>query len=269
MGGRFDHVRRAVVLSTVDFDEKRRIEVQFEKGGAPTPVHIIENFATKVPEPGDWVIVGYIEGSKHLPYLIGHVKDLHRTADIVRLHKTFFEVKFPVHYDVENHDKEFEHPMFRMDHWDENEEGEQAILLQIPDSVGEKHHTYVLMKDGLIEVGGGDRTTFLSGNDETLIEGNVKTTVEGETTVALKKVVGVTVTDDVSVSITKNGSVTIALDGAITALNLNLTGNVNVNITAGSTANIVAGGAVNVTGGGAVTIAGATVAITGGTVALN
>ena len=245
---RFDHFKVAVVASTSHFDEDGTIEVHFVRGGHPVPVHIFENMGTNLPEEGDWVLIGFAEGSKHFPFLIGYLKDYYRTSDILRLTKNFFEVKFPIEYDPDSHEKEFGHVMLVITHpADEDDDTEERIFLQIPGSVDEDHHTFFEMTDGRMDLATGNRDTYLSEDDKTEIEGEVDYHVHKEVTVQIDDDTHITIDGDKNVSIT--GDWNINVDGDTI---LNVAGDVicqsggDVVVEAASNVAVTAGGAVSV-----------------------
>lgn len=224
---RFDHFKIAIITSTYEFDSKRRIEVRFNNGGAPVPVQVVESLGTQVPEQGDWVVVGYIEGSKHRPFLVGYVKDLYRTSDILRLGKDFIEVKFPTVFDEETHDKEFKHFVIRIEMPDPNSDSPKnpQIVIQMPDTV-DKDPTRVMLDNTSIQIESADLIKVLAKGDfQGIIEQNADINVKGNLTGVINK----------DAEITVSGNLQGQVGGELKAI-------------AGGTATIQAGGAVNIQG---------------------
>jgi hypothetical protein len=89
---RFDYVTFARVTSNKDYEEYGRVDVQFLNdgglaGGVPLPVWVIEDGAEVKPEEGDMVLIGFVQGNKDIPYLIGYVKDHYACGHMIRIDK--------------------------------------------------------------------------------------------------------------------------------------------------------------------------------------
>lgn len=64
----------ATVVSTVDYDEFRQIEVLFSDGGTSIPVRMLEHGVSHKPCEGDWVLIGFVKGHKNQPYFAGYYR---------------------------------------------------------------------------------------------------------------------------------------------------------------------------------------------------
>lgn len=85
----------ARVTSTADFHAYARIEVIFLDYGQPMPVWIV-NDLDREPVEGDKVVIGYIDGRKDAPYLIGFVKNESYTTNFVVVKKDKIKLQLPV-----------------------------------------------------------------------------------------------------------------------------------------------------------------------------
>lgn len=232
---KFDHFKIAKVTSTHEFDTKGRIDVQFQRGGAPVPVQVVENLGTTVPEQGDWVVIGYIEESKHRPFLVGYIKDLFRTSDILRLSKDFIEIKFPAEFDLDTHEKEFKHFVIRIEMPDPNSDDPKTpkVIVQMPDTV-EEDPTRVTITNELVQVESADVVRVIAkGNLEGSVKGDVILQVEGNADLQVK--------GDLKALTEKNAEVKASA-------NLTAEAGANAKVKAGANADIEAGGALNLTG---------------------
>jgi uncharacterized protein involved in type VI secretion and phage assembly len=89
---RFDHVAIAIVTSNVDYDTLGRVEVLFMNdgglaGGVAVPVYVVESGLSVKPEEGDTVLVGFVQGNKDNPWLIGTFKGKAATSGMIALTK--------------------------------------------------------------------------------------------------------------------------------------------------------------------------------------
>lgn len=207
---RFDQIRVARVVNIKDFLEKGLIEVAFTTGGMPVPVQIVENGSTNIPEQGDWVLIGYIEGTKHRPYFVGYIKDLYRTSNMVQVKKDKIEIKFPVTYDVETHKKEFKHFVMQIQIPDPNGKGkvtDPQITIQMPDTIDDKP-TRLTLTNELVKVESAKKVEVVSKE-------TVSVEAEKDITV-LSKTGAVNVTAKKSSTINVTGDVTLKVSGTVT-----------------------------------------------------
>lgn len=92
---KFEDLQLARVTSAVDFDKLARIEVVLLNQGQPSPIWIINNIDRK-PIEGDFVLVGYINGRKDMPYLAGFYKNKSYTTNFIHVDKDKIRVQLPV-----------------------------------------------------------------------------------------------------------------------------------------------------------------------------
>jgi uncharacterized Zn-binding protein involved in type VI secretion len=85
----------ARVTSAVDFNQFGRIEVIFLDYGQPMPVWVVGDIERE-PVAGDQVIIGYIDGRKDSPYLIGFVKNKSYTTNFVVVKKDKIKFQLPI-----------------------------------------------------------------------------------------------------------------------------------------------------------------------------
>lgn len=91
------------VYSSKNFLKYGKIEVVFLDYGRPAPVWVIGDVDRK-PEPGDQVLVGYIDGRKDSPYLVGFVKNFSHTTNFIRVEKDRIRIQLPTDKkDVKEH----------------------------------------------------------------------------------------------------------------------------------------------------------------------
>lgn len=86
------------VTSVKDYEKWGRIEVVFLDYGQPLPVWVVGDIERK-PVEGDHVIIGYIDGRRDAPYLIGFVKNKSYTTNFIRVEKDKIRIQLPV-FDV-------------------------------------------------------------------------------------------------------------------------------------------------------------------------
>lgn len=243
---RFDHFNVAVITSTKEFDEKGRIDVQFNTGGVPVPVQIVENLGTNVPEQGDWVVIGYAHGTKHQPFFVGYVKDLYRTSDILRLSKDFLEVKYPIEFDDETHEKKFEHFVLRIEMPDPNSEEPLTpkVTIQMPESM-DGDPTRITMENEIIKVES-------AGNIEVIAKGELIGYVEKDVNLQTKGNLMAVIDGDAEVNI--GGGLTALVDGSA---EVNVGGDLQGQVSGSMT--LKSGGSANIEAGGALTLKGSVI----------
>jgi hypothetical protein len=92
----FDGITKiARVTSTKDFHKYARIEVIFIDYGQPMPVWVVGD-TDREPVEGDQVIIGYIDGRKDAPYLIGFVKNHSYTTNFIVVKKDKIKLQLPI-----------------------------------------------------------------------------------------------------------------------------------------------------------------------------
>lgn len=92
----FDGITKiARVTSAKDFHKYGRIEVLFLDYGQPMPVWVV-NDLDREPVEGDQVVIGYIDGRKDAPYLIGFMKNKSYTTNFIVVKKDKIKLQLPV-----------------------------------------------------------------------------------------------------------------------------------------------------------------------------
>lgn len=100
----FNTVQAAKVTSIKDLEEKGQIYVKFNKRGSPAPVNVMENGGHVIPSEGDYVLVGFVDGDKTTPYLIGYAMNNYACANFFRLSAQGITLQFPLdETDAEEH----------------------------------------------------------------------------------------------------------------------------------------------------------------------
>jgi hypothetical protein len=108
----FNTNRQARVTSAKDFHTLGRIEVLFIDYSQPMPVWVVGD-VDREPVPGDFVIIGYMDGRKDMPFLQGFVKNQAYTTNFIMIQKDKIKLQLPVfavgvkdgtaHNDVKTH----------------------------------------------------------------------------------------------------------------------------------------------------------------------
>ena len=108
----YNHTKIGRVTSVKDFQKYGRIEVIFLDYSQPAPVWVFNNI-DREPVEGDHVLVGFIEGRKDTPYVIGFLKNMSYTTNFVVVKKDMIRLQLPVfdigvkngraHKDVQEH----------------------------------------------------------------------------------------------------------------------------------------------------------------------
>lgn len=100
------------VISIADYKKYGKIEVVFLDHGYPLPVWVVGSI-DREPVTGDQVLVGYMEGRKDAPYMVGFVRNESYTSNFIEVAKDRVRVQLPVfeigkkdgvaHKDVKEH----------------------------------------------------------------------------------------------------------------------------------------------------------------------
>lgn len=108
----YNHTKIARVTSTKDFHKYGRIDVIFLDYGQPAPVWVF-NDLDREPVDGDQVLVGFVDGRKDTPYMIGFLKNGSYTTNFFVMKKDKIKLQLPVfnigvkdgkaHKDVQSH----------------------------------------------------------------------------------------------------------------------------------------------------------------------
>lgn len=86
------------VHNTSRWREYGKIEVVFLDYGTPLPVWVVGNI-DREPSEGDWVLVGYMEGRKDAPYLVGYVRNEAYTSNEIIIGKEYLRFQLPANLD--------------------------------------------------------------------------------------------------------------------------------------------------------------------------
>lgn len=100
------------VTSITDYKKYGKIEVVFLDYGQPFPVWVVGSIERE-PVTGDQVLVGYMEGRKDAPYMMGFVRNESYTSNFIEVAKDRIRIQLPVlevgkkdgvaHNDVKEH----------------------------------------------------------------------------------------------------------------------------------------------------------------------
>lgn len=82
------------VSGTKDYLKYGRIEVTFLDYGAPMPVWVVGDI-DREPVENDMVVVGYMEGRKDAPYLVGFVRNKAYTSNFITSSKDRIRMQLP------------------------------------------------------------------------------------------------------------------------------------------------------------------------------
>lgn len=88
----FNQTKIARVTSTAKYDKYGMIEVVFLDYGRPAPVWVIGDIDRK-PSVGDQVIIGYLEGRKDSPYLVGFAKGFSKTHQHIQIREDYVKLQ--------------------------------------------------------------------------------------------------------------------------------------------------------------------------------
>jgi hypothetical protein len=119
LGGKFtsrlpsyNHLQIARVTSVKDFHKYGKIEAIFLDYSQPAPIWVI-NDVDREPVEGDFILVGFMEGRKDVPYMVGFVKNKSYTTNFMVVKKDKIKLQLPVfdvgvkdgkaHKDVQEH----------------------------------------------------------------------------------------------------------------------------------------------------------------------
>jgi len=91
----FNNTRIGKVTSVKDYHEFGRIEVIFLDYSVPMPVWVVGN-VDREPVTGDTVLVGYMDGRKDAPYLVGFVKNESYTTNFTIVSKDRIRLQLPI-----------------------------------------------------------------------------------------------------------------------------------------------------------------------------
>jgi hypothetical protein len=83
------------VTSIKDFRSFGRLDVIFLDNQQPAPVWVI-NELDREPVEGDFVLIGYIDGRKDMPYLSGFVKNKSWTTNFIDVRADRIRIQLPV-----------------------------------------------------------------------------------------------------------------------------------------------------------------------------
>ncbi|AKG36083.1 hypothetical protein [Paenibacillus durus] len=91
----FNTSRFARVTSAKDYNKYGRIEVIFLDYSVPVPVWVVGDIERE-PVAGDSVLIGYMDGRKDCPYLVGFVKNESHTTNFVVVKKDKIKLQLPI-----------------------------------------------------------------------------------------------------------------------------------------------------------------------------
>ena len=128
----YTHTKIGRVTSVKDFHKYGRIEVIFLDYSQPAPVWVF-NDIDREPVEGDQVLVGFIEGRKDAPYVIGFLKNASYTTNFVVVKKDKIKLQLPI-FDIgikngKAHKDVQEHLL------DNNKQSERAYIELTPDGI--------------------------------------------------------------------------------------------------------------------------------------
>lgn len=82
------------VIGTKDYKKYGKIDVVFLDYSAPMPVWVVGDI-DREPVENDMVIVGYMEGRKDSPYLVGFVRNKAYTSNTIVIGKDYVRFQLP------------------------------------------------------------------------------------------------------------------------------------------------------------------------------
>jgi hypothetical protein len=143
----YTNLQMARVTSTADFHQYGKLEAVFLDMSQPAPIWVF-NDLDREPVAGDFILVGFMEGRKDLPYMHGFAKNQSYTTNFVVVKKDKVKLQLPIfeigvidgiaHEDVKTHlldnDKQSERAYVEIteDHailsYPTSEEGAQAQI---------------------------------------------------------------------------------------------------------------------------------------------
>lgn len=88
----FNDTQIARVQKTDDYDAKGKIEVIYVNRTKPAPIWVFDG---PKPEVGDYVLVGFINGQKNNPYMVGLFSHKAWTSNFVRVEKDLIRIQMP------------------------------------------------------------------------------------------------------------------------------------------------------------------------------
>lgn len=91
----YNHLQMARVTSTKDFNKFGKIEAIFLDYSQPVPIWVI-NDLDREPVSGDFILVGFMEGRKDMPYMVGFVKNKNYTTNFMVIKKDKIKLQLPV-----------------------------------------------------------------------------------------------------------------------------------------------------------------------------
>lgn len=83
------------VTSIKDYKKYGKIEVVFLDHGYPFPLWVVGSI-DREPVTGDQILVGYMEGRKDAPYMMGFVRNESYTSNFIEVAKDRIRVQLPV-----------------------------------------------------------------------------------------------------------------------------------------------------------------------------
>lgn len=126
----YDTTNIGKVTSTDRYEEHGIIEVVFLDYGQPFPVWVVGDIERE-PVSGDQVVIGYINGRKDAPYLVGFVKNFSYTTGFIKVSKDRIRLQLPV-FDIGVRDG-LAHNDTKEHLLDEGKLGQRAYLDLTPD----------------------------------------------------------------------------------------------------------------------------------------
>lgn len=120
----------ARVTGTKDYHAVGRIEAIFLDYGQPLPIWIVGQL-DREPVPGDEIVVGYLEGRKDAPYMIGFMKNGAYTTNFLVVKKDKIKLQLPI-FGIDTKDSAADKDV-RGHLLDESKQAERAYIEVTPD----------------------------------------------------------------------------------------------------------------------------------------